>query len=439
MYQTKNAKRSPSLLLATAILTATSFQAVAADSGEVELLNQQVELLKAQMADLQQKLEAIKEKQSAAPAQKVTATETSEATEATEDTSDSDDGVKIGGAVRFQYSYEDYNDDNQERTGDLDLDTVRLNFDGRYKGLLMSAEYRHYDYMDVVHHAWVGYEFNAQQNVKLGITKVPFGILPFASHNFFFSANYYLGLEDDYDAGIAYHYGDSLFDVDAAFFKNDEKGGVSSSSDRYSYDVVGVHTGGAGLGDAPSVTIAEGNTWNGRFAYHPTFGAVKLDMGLSAQYGGLYDSDDRAGDHNAWALHMVADWQRWNLQLQYSDYSYDLDDFDVDTMVVGAYAYYDEIPTDAKIYTANLAYTLPVDFGPVSALTFYNDFSKVGDKSGGIGDSMINVTGMMITAGPLYTYVDYIVADDQPFIGGTYANGDGSTNHRLNVNVGYYF
>ena len=38
--------------------------------------------------------------------------------------------------------------------------------------------------------------------MQVGVHQVPFGILPWASHNFYFQLPYYLGLEDDYDLGV---------------------------------------------------------------------------------------------------------------------------------------------------------------------------------------------------------------------------------------------
>lgn len=83
-------------------------------------------------------------------------------------------------------------------------------------------------------------------------------------------------------------------------------------------------------------------------------------------------------------------------------------------------------------------YSLPVAWGPVSNLTFYNDYSLVTDKPGGQKDTFMNVTGVAVTAGGLYTYFDFVVAENQPFIGGSMV-GDGGTNKRFNINFGYYF
>ena len=98
--------------------------------------------------------------------------------------------IDVGGAVRFQYSFEDYDNGNRERVGDLDLDTVRLNFDGTVDNILLSAELRYYQYMEVVHHAWLGYQINPEWQAQLGVTQLPFGNLSYNSHSFFFVERY---------------------------------------------------------------------------------------------------------------------------------------------------------------------------------------------------------------------------------------------------------
>lgn len=110
-----------------------------------------------------------------------------------------------------------------------------------------------------------------------------------------------------------------------------------------------------------------------------------------------------------------------------------------DGIHVGAYAFYDEIPSKASTYLGNVAYRLPVQFGPVTDLTFYNDYSYVTDKTGGLSDTWMNSTGVAITAGGLFSYVEVVNAKNQPFIGGSMGNPDDKHNTRYNINVGYYF
>jgi len=86
----------------------------------------------------------------------------------------------------------------------------------------------------------------------------------------------------------------------------------------------------------------------------------------------------------------------------------------------------------------NVAYDLSLDWGPVTGVQFYNDYGIIYDKSDDSPDTWMNVTGMSVSAGALFTYFDFIQARNQPFIGGSVA-GDGDTERRFNINVGYYF
>lgn len=354
-----------------------------------------------------------------------------------------EEGIYVGGAVRFQYSFEEYNAGNEERGGDIDLDTVRLDFDGIIGDMILSAEFRYYQYMQVIHHAWVGYDFNDLWQGQVGITKVPFGILPYNSHNFFFSSNYYLGLEDDYDTGIKALFESGPWDMQLAFFKNDELGGVDgfvdNRSDRYSYDVVGERTLDEGTFAEPAIEIGEVNTLVGRLAY--TFGYesnFRTELGTSGLAGSLNDGDGSVGNYSAYALHLDGLYGRWNLQLQAAQYQYDLDS-GREQLAVGAYSFFDTIPSKGTTYTANIAYGLPVSWGPITLLTFYSDNSLITDKSAHLDDTIMNIVGVSISAGPVFTYIDIVSAENQPFIGGSIGSNSNERNTRINVNVGYYF
>src|SRR5690625_1646409 len=92
------------------------------------------------------------------------------------------------------------------------------------------------------------------------------------------------------------------------------------------------------------------------------------------------------------------------------------------------------------MFTGNIAYNLPVEWGPISHLTFYNDYSLITDKSANLADTWMNVTGVSITAGGLFAYLDILNGKNQPFLGGTMDNEhSGRHNRRLNLNLGYYF
>lgn len=436
--------RSISLIAAVGLF---HFSAHANDTNDIK---QQLATLKAQIAALEQRLadqEAATEKTAVAQAalQEKTAVASTDTGEAAEHNTDS---ISLGGAIRTNYSHTSYSDGNKNRGGDFAFDIFRLNLNGSIGDVLLNAEIRFFDYMTAVKYAYVGYQLTEDWQVQAGITQVPFGNWPYNSHNYFFSTNYYLGLEDDHDLGIMFkrQLADN-WQLDLGFFKNDELGGVdgfvSSRADRYSYDVIGYRQGEDGIYDDPAQPLGEYNTFAGRFAYQLEHSSdFTTELGVSALAGGLHNGTARAGSYNAWALHLNSHYQRWNLQLQHGEYRYNLDDIDgnaIDQMAVGAYAFYDSIAAKAKTSTFNLAYSLPVEWGPVTGLQFYNNYGLIYDKSDNSRDTMMNVTGFSVAAGGLFTYFDLVHARNQPFVGGSIAGDSDETERRFNINIGYYF
>ncbi|WP_322520515.1 carbohydrate porin [Guyparkeria halophila] len=398
---------------------------------ELEALKQRVENLQGELEKERARNDQIEQTQSEQAEKVAKAEEKAEAAKP---------DINVGGAVRFNYTVADNDSAGKDRGGDLAFDTFRLNFDGEINDVILSAEWRWYEYMSVIHHAWVGYEFTDDLMARAGIFQVPFGVLPYNSHNFYFSSLYYVGLEDNYDFGVGTTYTPGDWRFDLALMKNDERGG--SSLESYSANIVGYD-----YDDADAIDAVDGardsqtvNTLAARAEYDYKVGdKLTLKPGASLKYGQLDGANSGGdGDYYAAAAHLVADYERWNLQLQYTDWEYDLDDPNAQFMNYGYYAGLFTGPLSAKAITANLAYTLPVEWGPVSSLTFYNDYSLIYDKNNDFEDTYMNVTGMAVSAGGLYTYFDIINGRNQPFVGGS-MTGDGESNTVFNINVGYYF
>jgi hypothetical protein len=392
-------------------------------AADTEQLEQKVETLQQQVKDIKAELEKTKAQKS----------------EQAQEKSESADGVKIGGALRFNYVLQDkdISSSNEDKSGDMVFDIFRLDVNGQYDNVLISAQYRWYSYMDVIHHGWIGYNFTNHWQGQLGVTQVPFGLLPYASHNWWFALPYYVGFEDDYDMGIKTIYDRDAWNLQLAFFKNGEWGD-SSKLDRYSFDVV-----------RNTQANEETNQFNGRLAYtfdHGDFG--KTEIGVSGQYGQIYnDTTTDSGDMWAAAVHLNGNYGPVNLMLEAISYSYDPKNpvgVSDNTIEIGAFGGSSLVASEAEIYVAGLSYDVPVSWGPISKLTFYNDYSIM-KKDGSMPDSQINTTGCLITAGPLYTYVDYILGKNATYLGGgTNPLGDatGSNddwNARFNINFGYYF
>lgn len=365
--------------------------------------------------------------------------------------------IKIHGAVRFQYEYANYDTDNQERGGDFDFDIFRLNFDGEIGDVILSAEYRWFHYMDVIKHGWFGYNFNDKWQAQIGIVTVPFGNMPYNSHSYFFDSGFYIGLEDEQDLGGRLLYRGDKWHFDIALLKSDEQGGIDGATSdrtaRYNYDTAGIRLPGQGAYDEPGLPVGESNSYALRAARIFNFSDKEnLEVGLSAQHINLYSGtakegfseaqgfeNQNVGNRFTWGAHANYNNGPWNVMLQYADYDYDLA-IQNQGVYLAAYAYYDAIPSEAKLYTGNVAYSLPVKLGPITNITFYNDHSIITDKLGYKDDTWMNVLGMAIAAGNgVYTYVDWVRAKNQPFIGGNIATDGGEINDRININFGYYF
>jgi len=346
--------------------------------------------------------------------------------------------IKIGGALWLNYARKSYVQADRRKGGNLGFDLFRLDVNGSLDNILISAQYRWYSYMNVVHHAWLGYKFSKQWQGQVGITQVPFGLLPYASHNYWFGVPYYMGLEDDYDTGLKFVGRQGPWKLDLAFFKNAEWGNPAKL-DRYSFDVV---TQGSQANE-------ETNQLNARVAY--TFGAPKGDravLGLSGEWGQLYNATTHGmGEHWAAAAHVNGYYGPWNLQLEAVRYRYNPHNpagVSDGSVLMGAFGTSHLVASEGNLWIANVARSFPVSWGPVRKLTCYNDFSLLDKATSGWPDSKINTTGCLIHAGPVYTYVDLIKGKNMPLLGGAgdamaQASGGGGWNTRFNINMEYYF
>ncbi len=410
-------------------------------------VDRKISAMEQQIQALQQQLQQLKTEQAQARDQRtqlarVPKAKPGKASERAKPADKKEEGIHVGGAVRFQYSYEDYDRGNKRRVGDADFDIFRLNLRGRVDDIELQAEWRWFQYMSAIKFAWLGYDFSRTSQLQVGITRIPFGNQPYNSHNYFFSSNYYLGLEDTYHTGVEYVFSGDPWNLQLAFFKNDAMGGVDgyvgNRSHSYSYNVVGVRGPGEGTYADPRRPIGTADTVAARAAYTFTPGEdLKVEVGASGLHGGLESSARRVGTYDAYALHLDADYGRWNVQAQASHYAYHVDG-GATRMAVGAYAFYDTIAARADSYTVNVKYHQPVQWGPIHGLDFYNDYSLVTHKSGMLPSTFMNVLGVGVTAGDLYTYFDFVIGRNQPFIGGS-MDGDGEVEHRFNVNFGFYF
>lgn len=361
--------------------------------------------------------------------------------------------VTIGGALRFNYNLSSWKEGQKKRGGDFGYDVFRVNAKAKYKGIKLDAEYRLYSDGfggGMLKQGWLGYDFSAENEIQLGLTQVPFGITQYNSHNWFFGINYYLGLEDDHDMGVKYSHRGEHWEYDLAFFKNAEELRFGSNSDisdsRYSYDVSSIDLDGDGNKELRN---KETNQFNGKLAYKIEAGKVKHKLGVSAEYGGLYNLDtEDMGHHSAFAGHYELTAGNFDLKAQITTYTNEAKNpanSANDVVAMTAYGAPYLVAETASTYTLGLAYTIPVDWKPISSIQVYNDFGYHDKSKSSFNDTFMNVTGFLIAAGNVYTYVDYAQGKNQPWIGPVWTNAlgagtpDAEWESRFNINIGYYF
>lgn len=349
--------------------------------------------------------------------------------------------LKIGGALRFNYNLSSWKEGQKKRGGDFGYDMFRINAKAAYKGVFLNAEYRLYAEGfggGFLKQGWLGYNFNKEDQIHIGLTQVPFGIQQYNSHNWFFNLTYYVGMEDDHDMGLKFIHKGTKFEYQMAFFKNAEEmtfgNNTEISPKRYSYDISGRNK--------------EVNQLNGKFVYK--FGIESANrLGVSLEYGGLYNLDtEEMGDHAALAFHYEITKGKWNGKAQFITASHNPENIEgepIDVVTMAAYGAPYEVAADFNLYSLGIARNVPIKWGPITNLQVYNDFAFMQKKASEFTDSYMNVTGVLVSAGNVYTYIDYAAGYNHSWLGGNFVddfskgNPDAEWEARFNINIGYYF
>jgi hypothetical protein len=348
--------------------------------------------------------------------------------------------LTFGGAVWVNYAYQDWISPDQGRKRGLRFDNVRLSFDGTHGDhLLFSAQYRIYGYTRAVHHAWFGYKFNEKNQLELGITQVPFGILPFATHSFWFGLGYNVGMEDDYDAGVKWHHKNDAWDLHLAFFYNEEYGDATSL-DRYSVDLVRVD-------DQQNQEIAQGNL---RVAY--TFGKDtknSTEVGISGEFGGVDNLETSStGYHWQAALHYSGWYADWNPEFQISRYEYhpkNPEGVDDRLVLMGNLTSTRLIAAKGTLINANLRHFWNVNWGPFSRFRAYYNYSGVIKDEKSFKNSQLHNPGCVLEAGPFWIWIDFLMGknawylNDSPENSGLGPGGTDKWEYRFNISFEWYF
>ena len=342
--------------------------------------------------------------------------------------------LSIGGAVRLNYSYKEYDEQSKKTLGSLDFELFRLNVAGEYGQFKVSAQYRWYSEFSVPEYAYISYTPSDRSELQLGLNKVPFGILPHSSFGYWESVLYHIGLEDDNDIGLKYSYSDQLWELDLGFYKNAELS--SRNHARYSFD---------------PVTDAGKNEYNretNQFNVRVQKNIGRSSVGFSGQHGELYNEQTSdVGKHSAYALHLSHAIERWDFQVEGGSYLFEPNKQqgqDDNKILFAAFENAFYVASEADFYLINVSRNFEAPLGFIEKLSCYNNYGTVRPKhrSNGVGDKTIqNLLGCSVGIDAVTSYIELISGKNSSFVNGPGVGlvDDGSWSHRININIGYYF
>jgi hypothetical protein len=374
-----------------------------------------------------------------------------------------DDFLTIGGALRFNFYHTDYGGGTNPNDTQFTFDTWRINVLAQRSGVGLNFEYRFYPTFNThfIKQGWLEYNFNPETQIQVGVTQVPFGNLQYNSHNWWFQGPYYVGLEDDHDMGFKLIHETGNWNIMAAYFIQPEPSGPAygeasfgiGGPGRYSYDIIPITGNNAwdyvlGPNETPQ-SNQEKNQFNLRTTYNFEHDAGNSEIGGSIQYGGIYNiAQDETGSRTAFAAHLDGNYGNFNIKAQYTWLSHDvINDAgeSVNFVYMGAYGDPYAVATEMSMYSLGIAYSWDVDFGPVSNLNFYNNYTLFDKRDEDFFNSHQNVLGVLASLGDVFIYFDIASGKNHPWLTSEFGTGmgqgveDARVNTRFNINIGYYF
>lgn len=362
--------------------------------------------------------------------------------------------VRVIGSLSFNANYRTW--PNADGTGvegpAVSFERIAFGLEGTYRGFIISADYRFYGKYGTIHHGYIGYKKSDLFEIDVGVHRVPFGILPYASHNWFETLPYYVGLADDYDLGIKTITKKGGLDLQFGYYIQAERSqfGRTIDSSRYSYDLV--LTDETELGDSGVISPQankEKHAGVARLAYSWEHeGEDSSEVGFSGQFGGIHNATtQKYGSRWAAALHYNGWYRRFNLQVEALYYQFRPNNpagQSREWVTLGAWDAPYRVASEGFIGVANIGYRLPLAIKAFDWVMFYNDHSFMLKPTAGFARTHMNVTGILLANRFVYIYLDTATGRNHPWFSPEYGNAlaQGEDDPKwwlwVNLSLGFY-
>jgi hypothetical protein len=363
------------------------------------------------------------------------------------------DQLDLGGALRARVD-----DDATRGIRKLGIDTLMLsaNYDSdrwigaaryRFYGKNYPYQYtRHFGDIHFAEYAWIGYRFDATQQLQVGLNPVPFGLQRLYSDTFLETLAFPMGLEDLDELGATYRKDIGDWNIQAGYYARPAwPGSGTSRGSTYSGVVTPADPDVAGGSDN-----IERNLFAGRLAKKVEAVGWQGEAGVSLLASTLYNRDTRRDGHrDAFALHYMGHHGPWDVKLQYTrQLMAPKNPHGANrTITLGGYDGTYNMATRGHLYLASASYAVPGSYlgGWITDVKPYFSYGLYDKDEPSFRNTQRWIAGTSFSLKFLSVYVEWQEGRNDPFLGGSsYAQSlaAGGIEHwrgQLYVNVGWYF
>nr|WP_152228272.1 hypothetical protein [Pseudomonas sp. SCB32] len=362
------------------------------------------------------------------------------------------DNLDIGGAVRTRFDHDP--DRDIEKFG-IDTAMLRVTYTSdtwigaaRYRWYGKAYPYQYTDHfgdINFAEYAWIGYRFDPDKQVQVGLNQIPFGLQPLFGSTFYETLGNVIGLEDVNDVGVKYIQQQGDWNVQVgAYARPSWPGNGTSNGDTYSTVVTSAddYVGDGNRNKERQILV-------GRVARSLQLGDWKSEVGLSALTSRLENQDTNDnGRRNAYAIHYAGQNGPWGVQLQAARQQMSPRNSGSDKVVTfGGYDGTFNVASRGNLYVGDLSYSIPGNFleGWISGVKVYGNYSAFDKSADDYKTSQRFILGTSFSVKAVYIAVEWLNGRNDPYIGGsnyTRSLAEGGTDHwenQLYANIGYYF
>ncbi|MBD0243224.1 hypothetical protein IAF68_25005, partial [Acinetobacter baumannii] len=150
------------------------------------------------------------------------------------------------------------------------------------------------------------------------------------------------------------------------------------------------------------------------------------------------------GDRQVYSVFSNTNYNQWNLQLL-AGYQ-DIDNADTqykDHLTLGGFDYSFNSATKGQIYSAELSYLFPQQFGPITSVRPYLNYSSYRKEQDGFKNSTRFIPGIAFNYQKLTVQAELLMGKHDPYLGDSEGLAAGGSNDKWNkkafVIFAYYF